>query len=49
MNKNKTLKETFSEALQNYKKGDLIFEDLFPYKERDEILFNPVEKEKFQQ
>ena len=32
---------------KDYKKGDIIFEDLFPYKEKDEILFNPIGKEKF--
>ena len=36
-------------AGKDYKKGDIIFEDLFPYKERDEILFNPIGKEKFKE
>ena len=35
-------------AGKNYKKGDIIFEDLFPYKEKDKIIFNPIEKKKFQ-
>ena len=34
-------------AGKDYKKGDLIFEDLFPYSEKNEILFNPIGKEKF--
>ena len=36
-------------AGRNYKKGEVIFDDLFPYKEKDEMLFNPIEKVKFQE
>ena len=36
-------------AGRNYKKGEVIFDDLFPYKEKDEMLFNPVGKVKFQE
>ena len=34
-------------AGKNYKKGDIIYKDLFPYKGKDDILFNPVSREKF--
>ncbi|MBD23947.1 MAG: hypothetical protein CMG46_02935 [Candidatus Marinimicrobia bacterium] len=34
-------------AGKNYKKGDIIYKDLFPYKGKDDILFNPVGWEKF--
>ena len=36
-------------AGKNYKKGDIIFDDLFPYREKDQMLFNPIEKKKFQE
>ena len=36
-------------AGRNYKKGEVIFDDLFPYKEKDEMLFNPIGKIKFQE
>lgn len=34
-------------AGKNYKKGDIILKELFPYKEKNEMLFNPIGKEKF--
>ena len=34
-------------AGKNYKKGDVIFENIFPYKDKNEILFNPITSEKF--
>ena len=34
---------------KNYKKGDIIIDDLFPYKEKNTMLFNPIGKEKFQE
>jgi len=34
-------------AGKNYKKGDVIYKDVFPYKGKDDILFNPVGREKF--
>ena len=34
-------------AGKNYKKGDVIYKDVFPYKGKDDILFNPVSREKF--
>ena len=36
-------------AGKNYKKGDIIYEDLFPYKEKNQIIFNPIGKKKFQE
>ena len=35
-------------AGKSYQKREIIFEDLFPYKERSQMLFNPIPKEKFQ-
>ena len=34
-------------AGKSYQKGEIIFEDLFPYKERSQMLFNPIQKEKY--
>lgn len=34
-------------AGKKYKKGDIIFEDLFPYYEKDKILFNPIPTKNF--
>ena len=34
-------------AGKNYQKGDIIFEDLFPYYEKDKILFNPIQTKNF--
>tara|TARA_B100000686_G_C16278736_1_gene707720 strand:- start:192 stop:569 length:378 start_codon:yes stop_codon:yes gene_type:complete len=34
-------------AGKNYKKGDIIYDDLFPYREKDSILFNPIAQGKF--
>ena len=32
---------------KNYKKNDVIFENLFPYKENSALLFNPITTDKF--
>ena len=34
-------------AGKNYKKGDVIYKNVFPYKGKDDILFNPVAFEPF--
>jgi len=35
-------------AGKNYKKNEIIFENIFPYKDKSVMLFNPITKEKFQ-
>ena len=35
-------------AGKKYKKHDVIFENIFPYKDNSTMLFNPITKEKFQ-
>jgi hypothetical protein len=34
-------------AGKNYKKHEVIFENIFPYKDNSTMLFNPITKEKF--